>query len=387
MGRKIDLGNGCGRWLCIVALFWVWMQTPWALSQERPENVASEPEAYLLKAIGQTMSCECVKAFAPELAVIEGQVSAETLEATEAAEKLRSIIDSINVYVEKKEGEVRLLETVRTVRPADLKTVGEKEGAQPFRIVRRFEVRVSSHANLDEILDSLYLLGMEPPEYEGRPPGGDQRYPAVGFCFSDMKAPLEELMEKCRKKAVRVWCETNAPARETDVCVSVVDKIRAILQNPVLFGPFHRFPANLGKREMAKQCPAFFVSVRRNRRRQENSCRRRSRFARGNRFLAARFSMKTDSTKKRLLACLKRHSCSQKPRRLILLKSKPDHRLQLPNGLLRKNNGCGNHMDLASDFIGALAVDAHFQHAGDFRCRDGQILWQFGAAFCGTRGA
>ena len=41
-------------------------------------------------------------------------------------------------------------ETVGTMRPADLKTVGAKEGARPFRIVLRFEDRLSSRANIDE---------------------------------------------------------------------------------------------------------------------------------------------------------------------------------------------------------------------------------------------
>ncbi len=109
-----------------------------------------------------TITAKCEGALAPDLAVIVGGITAESLKPLEAKAQLDKQLAEIERYISSKGGTVLLLETVRAIRQRQQGSRRQdKETELPFILVQRLEFRFPRSVGIDEILERLLQLGFD----------------------------------------------------------------------------------------------------------------------------------------------------------------------------------------------------------------------------------
>jgi hypothetical protein len=184
-----------------------------------PAPAERQDYAYVIRSLNQTVTAGCSAEFRPDLAVVVGGITAESLKPTEAREQIEGQLNEIQKYVSQQGGNVHVMERVRAVRGMPRDPRHGRTDQLPFVVMQRLEVEFPLGVDIDETLERLLQLGLDQYgrnvrlEYQVTPP-----QVVVRYRFSNLAEALKTFHHQCKAKALQQWCETNAPAGEGQAC-------------------------------------------------------------------------------------------------------------------------------------------------------------------------
>ncbi|MEE9158513.1 MAG: SIMPL domain-containing protein [Gammaproteobacteria bacterium] len=167
-----------------------------------------------------TITAKCEGTLAPDLAVIVGGITAESLKPLEAKAQLDKQLAEIKRYISSKGGTVSLLETVRAIRQRQQGSRRQdKEKELPFILVQRLEFKFPRGVGIDEILERLLQLGFDRYGRAIRPQrGGYGPQVVVYYRFTNAENTLERIYRRCKQEAVKNWCQVTGERATHAAC-------------------------------------------------------------------------------------------------------------------------------------------------------------------------
>lgn len=211
---------------------------------------AAEGHGWVARAVNQTLTAACDAELAPDVAAIQGGISASSLKPGEAAAQIERQLGEIKRLAASHGGALNLLERVRAVRPTSLGPVPDGRGTQPFLMVQRLEVTAPATAPIDAALDGLLGLGLDQFGPDLRLDPDRQSHDSapqilVRYRISKLREKLETIQSRCRLAAFDGWCAAQAEDAERAACAAALRSVERrfvtqsfVLQSqPVLRGP------------------------------------------------------------------------------------------------------------------------------------------------------
>jgi hypothetical protein len=163
---------------------------------------------------GSTINSACRLELRPDIAVVSGAMTAQSLKPAQAAEQLARQLEAVRRYAVEVGGRLILAERVRAMR--SLPRERTDPPVQPFLLLQRLEVELPADAPIDTVLERLLQFGLDRfgrnvgIEYVDQNPRVVVRYR-----FSRLAAELDLMHARCRRDAFSSWCArqgAQAPA-------------------------------------------------------------------------------------------------------------------------------------------------------------------------------
>jgi len=156
-------------------------------------------------AAGGPINSACRLELRPDIAVVSGAMTAQSLKPAQAAERLDRQLEAARRYAVEVGGRLILAERVRAMR--SLSRERTDPTVQPFLLLQRLEVELPADAPIDTVLERLLQIGLD--RY-GRNVGieyADQNpRVVVRYRFSRLAAELDLMHARCRRDAFSGWC-------------------------------------------------------------------------------------------------------------------------------------------------------------------------------------
>jgi hypothetical protein len=197
------------------------------LALAAPNPSVGDGHGWVARVVNQPLSAACEAELAPDVAVIQGGVSATSLKPSEALAQLERQLGEIRKLASSHGGELHLLERVRAVRPLSLGPVPDGREARPFLIVQRLELTAPASVEIDAFLDGLLGLGLDQFGPDLRLDPGEQSHDSaprilVRYRISRLRAELDAIQRRCRTAAFDGWCAAQAEPAERAACASAL---------------------------------------------------------------------------------------------------------------------------------------------------------------------
>jgi hypothetical protein len=188
-----------------------------AASADRP-TVPSGAEGYAIPA-GSALQGNCGGDLKPDLAVIVGGMSAESVKPVEANERLDRQLRVLNALVAERGGRLVLLERVRAARQPSIEPRGPRGDALPFLAVQRLEIELPASIDIDAVLERVLQTGLDRFGRGFRLERGEsQPKPVVLYRFKDPAQALEALHQRCRGELFKRACAEGVLAKDSPLC-------------------------------------------------------------------------------------------------------------------------------------------------------------------------
>ena len=150
----------------------------------------------------------CQEQIAPDQLVIMGGTSAQSISPAQAGAQIDARINNIRALVTAKRGSLVLLDRLRAARNPDPSERKAGDEFLPFLQIQRFEAVFPTNSNIDQLLESLFKLGMDRygksvriDEYSARNFSSLTRYR-----FSALSSKLEAFVARCRATKLKAIC-------------------------------------------------------------------------------------------------------------------------------------------------------------------------------------
>jgi hypothetical protein len=185
------------------------------VSAPAAERFAVTPDAKAYPAFQGT----CGGELKPDLAVIVGGMSAESVKPVEANERLDRQLAALKALVAERGGKLVLLERVRAARPVPLEPRGPRGDALPFLAVQRLEIELPASIDIDAALERVLQTGLDRFGRGFRLDRGEsQPKPVVLYRFKEPGQALEALHQRCRGELFRRACAEGVLAEDSPLC-------------------------------------------------------------------------------------------------------------------------------------------------------------------------
>jgi hypothetical protein len=150
----------------------------------------------------------CEQSLAPDLLVIAGGVSAQSVNPAESGAQVDRRLANIKTYVTTLRGTVVLLDRLRGARNPDPQSRNEGKSALPFIQIQRLEVVLPVGTNVDLTLENLFKLGVDRYGKNVRLDSySDQNFSALtGYRISNLKVRLEGFVQRCQSEKTKLPC-------------------------------------------------------------------------------------------------------------------------------------------------------------------------------------
>ncbi len=157
----------------------------------------------------------CQGQITPDQLVIAGGTSAQSISPAQAGAQIDARINNIKAFITAKQGSLVLQDRLRAARNPDQRERKPGDEFLPFLQIQRFEAIFPVNSNIDQLLESLFKLGMDRygksvriDEYSDRNFSSLTRYR-----FSALKPKLDAFIARCRASKLKAIC-ANAKACE-----------------------------------------------------------------------------------------------------------------------------------------------------------------------------
>ena len=185
-----------------------------------------EDYTYIVRSLNQAMTGPCSGEVRPDRVVVVGGVTAESVKPSEAKAQIEKQLQEIERYVSQQGGTVHVMERVRTVQSNPHDGSHMKMEQLPFVVIQRMEVEFPLEVDIDAVLERLLQLGLDRYGRNVRPTyRGSASSVIVHYRFSDLSKKLKDIHQQCKTRALRQWCEMNAPASEHTSCTRALTGI------------------------------------------------------------------------------------------------------------------------------------------------------------------
>ncbi len=150
----------------------------------------------------------CQEQIAPDQLVIAGGASAQSISPAQAGAQIDLRINNIKAFLLAKQGSLIMQDRLRAARNPDGRERKPGDEFFPFLQIQRFEAVLPVNSNIDQVLESLFKLGMDRygksvriDEYSDRNFSSLTRYR-----FSALKPKLDAFVARCRAEKVKALC-------------------------------------------------------------------------------------------------------------------------------------------------------------------------------------
>ena len=161
----------------------------------------------------QQLVYSCQEQIAPDQLVIAGGASAQSISPAQAGAQIDLRINNIKAFLLAKQGSLIMQDRLRAARNPDGRERKPGDEFFPFLQIQRFEAVLPVTSNIDQVLESLFKLGMDRygksvriDEYSDRNFSSLTRYR-----FSALKPKLDAFVARCRADKLKALCP-NATA-------------------------------------------------------------------------------------------------------------------------------------------------------------------------------
>jgi hypothetical protein len=192
----------------------------WIVSGASAERLVVPPgaEAYAIRAVS-ALQGNCGGDLKPDLAVIVGGMSAESVKPVEANERLDRQLAVLKAFVAERGGRLVLLERVRAARQSPPEPRGPRGDALPFLAVQRLEIELPASVDIDAVLERVLQTGLDRFGRGFRLDRAEpQPKPVVLYRFKDPAQVLEALHQRCRAEVFKRACAEGALAEDAPLC-------------------------------------------------------------------------------------------------------------------------------------------------------------------------
>lgn len=156
----------------------------------------------------QQLVYSCQIQIAPDQLIIAGGVSAQSISPAQAGTQIDLRMHNIKAFVLTKQGSLALLDRLRAARNPDRRDRKPGDEFLPFLQIQRFEAIFPVNSNVDQVLESLFKLGMDRygksvriDEYS------DHNFSSLTrYRFSALKPKLDAFIEHCRASKLKAAC-------------------------------------------------------------------------------------------------------------------------------------------------------------------------------------
>lgn len=152
----------------------------------------------------------CQEQITPDQLVIAGGTSAQSISPAQAGAQIDARINNIKAFITATQGSLVLQDRLRAARNPDQRERKPGDEFLPFLQIQRFEAifPVNSNIDIDQLLESLFKLGMDRygksvriDEYSDRNFSSLTRYR-----FSALKPKLDAFIARCRADKLKATC-------------------------------------------------------------------------------------------------------------------------------------------------------------------------------------
>ncbi|MDE1460748.1 hypothetical protein [Spartinivicinus poritis] len=184
-----------------------------SMARDLVSSVSRSPIEYIYPSHKLYIHGTCKVNLNPDKALIVGGISTHSFNIVDASKQLDTIINDVQVMVEKQKGKYLPLERLRSVEQRKCKQPNCNEKDKLFHVMQRMELEFPIKTNVDNILEQLIEVGMNQfGRHYSLYSGSKQRQILVRYRFSDNQIQPTIIKNNCVKQSIDQWCaDTGLP--------------------------------------------------------------------------------------------------------------------------------------------------------------------------------
>lgn len=189
---------------------------------------------FIVRAYNKQISSECSAVLKPDVAVIQGTLRTEDIDAVKASKELDKKVKHLDDIVKNKTGRLNIQELIRTIEVKNKRgdAGADQTADKPVFVLTQYVEAVfplDKNIDIDKALTELTQAGLDLRGSASASMYSTGANIVVSYRLSNLKELTAKVHDDCRFAAWKNWCSSNAADNMQQVCASAYKDIASAL--------------------------------------------------------------------------------------------------------------------------------------------------------------